>query len=58
MDNQIKCYIINKDISIFYELDKMYHVNIVGESKKYYDIIQFNTLDEAKAYVNKITHKN
>lgn len=51
----VKCYIVNKDISIF-EYDNLFHVLITGESKKYYDVYQCDTIEEARSYINKINN--
>ena len=58
MEKKVKCYIVNKDISIFeyYILDtvKTFQVEIIGESGKRYIIGNFNTMKEAKEYVKRI----
>lgn len=55
MDKKVKCYIVNKDVSIFqYELLEgimTNQVEITGESKKSYIVGSFKTLKEAKDYV-------
>ena len=57
-EREVKCFIVNKDISIFqYELLEGYMTNqveIIGESGKKYILGNFKTLKEAKDFVNRI----
>lgn len=54
----VKCYIINNDISIFeyYILDgvKTFQVELTGKSEKRYIIGNFKTLKQAKNYIKRI----
>ena len=51
----VKCYIVNKDISIFEYVDyKFFVVSITGISKKRYEVGGFKTLEEAKNFINEI----
>lgn len=58
MKKDVKCYIVNRDVSIFqYEiLDGVMtnQVEIIGESKKRYIVGNFKTLKEAKEYVENV----
>ena len=54
----VKCYMVNKDVSIFeYEIledVKTFQVEMIGKSGKRYIIANFNTLKEAKQFVKRI----
>ena len=53
-EKNVKCYIVNEDMSIFeYELlDKVktFQVELIGKSNKRYVIANFKTLRQAKEY--------
>lgn len=54
-DKKIKCYIVNRDVSIFeYEIlenVKTFQVEIVGKSGKRYIINNFKSMKKAKEYL-------
>lgn len=58
-ENEVKCLIINNDISIYsYELikgcGKMHQVEMIGKSGKRYILAVFSTLKEAKDFCERI----
>ena len=54
----VKCYIINEDISIFeYEIlenVKTFQVEIVSKTNKRYILGNFSTMGKAKSYIKSI----
>ena len=60
-EKDVKCYIINKDISIFeYEIlegVKTFQVECVGKSNKRYIIGNFKSMKDAKLYLERIGAK-
>ena len=54
----VKCYIVNKDVSIFdYELldnCRVFQVEMVGETKRRYILGMFSTMKEAKEYIKNV----
>lgn len=57
-EKNIKCYIVNNDVSIFeYEmLDgvKIFQVEAIGKSGKRYVLGNFKNMKEAKKYIEEI----
>lgn len=54
----VKCYIVNNDISIFEYIDyKFYVVSIIGISEKRYEVGGFRTLEEAKKFVEEMENR-
>lgn len=58
MEKKVKCYIVNSDISLFeYEiLDgvKTFQIEIISKSKKRYILGNYNTMKEAKNYIQRV----
>ena len=57
-ERDVKCYIVNSDISMFeYELldgVKTFQIEIIGESKKRYVLANFSKKKDAKEYLKRL----
>lgn len=57
-ERNVKCFIVNNDISIFqyewFENMKVNQVELIGKSNKRYILGMFKTLKEAKDYIKNV----